>query len=53
MSWTRIVYQFHGHEAIIINLPTYVINQWIDEKKPIHRLRVMGTVLSFREYNKS
>jgi hypothetical protein len=49
-SVTWIKYMFHFDKSIIeFTVPTYVIDQWIEEKTPINTLRRNGVVLEFRE----
>jgi len=50
MSKTWVKYLFHGDKnPIEFTLPTYIIDMWIKEKKPIKTLRTLGTVLDFKE----
>jgi|TARA_R110000851_G_scaffold277801_1_gene430916 hypothetical protein len=50
MTWIKL--QFHDGDIVELNFPTYVIDMWIEEKKPIAMLRRIATVLDFKEYLK-
>ena len=47
MTWIKML--FLDGEIVEATFTTYVVNMWIQEKKPINNLRKMATMIDFKE----